>query len=714
MNEPLYSPEWYRVAQIKPRLRSHVSIARHAYRGAIWYIYRDETSGRTHRFSRLTHNVINLMNGRHSTTQIWQKLNEHLGDNAPSQANLTQLLSYLHTSDLLATDVAGDASELASRSREQSKNELKKRFSNPLALRIKIFNPDAFLERTLGYVQWAFNPWCGFALFIIISLALIFASINWQALVADASRVGFSKENLILLALVYPFVKLLHELGHAYAVKKWHGEVNEIGILFLVLMPVPYVDASASATFPQKSRRIVVSAAGIIVEMLLASLALFLWLASEDGLVKQLALNVILIGGLSTLLFNGNPLLRYDGYYVLADGLGIPNLAARSNKYIGYLIHRFGFGMKTAVSPAHDGVEKYWLFTYSIVSFFYRMFILVYIVLFLADTFFILGAALACWAVISQLVLPMARTISRTAQSPSVKTHRRRAILASSCIGVLVYGLVFTLPLPHATVVEGVIVPSENAQVRISSDGEIDQLLAQSNSEVNAGDPIITLTNLAATAQVDTLKAELAGRIIEYAAQWATDPSIAEQTHERVLALEAKLAHATEKVDRLTVRSGTSGRLVLPDENDLKGRYVTQGTTVGYVTNDIGPSVKALVSLERVPFLRNVDDVKIRVPSSARPVVEGKLVRIAPSATNQLPSPVLGTEGGGKIATQRDENEARISIGKYVLVDVEFTDNAGPSYIGQRVHVRFSHGWETLSDRVARSVRQLFLREFNV
>lgn len=714
MNEPLYSPEWYRVAQIKPRLRSHVSIARHAYRGAIWYIYRDETSGRTHRFSRLTHNVINLMNGKSSTTKIWQRLNEHLGDNAPSQDNLTQLLSYLHTSGLLATDVAGDASELASRSREQIKNDFKKRFSNPLALRIKLLNPDAFLERTLGYVQWAFNPWCGFAFFAIIAIALLFACLNWHALAADASRVGFTKDNLILLAFVYPIVKLFHELGHAYAVKKWHGEVNEIGVLFMVLMPIPYVDASASATFPQKSRRIVVSAAGIIVEMLLASLALFLWLASEDGIVKQLALNVILIGGLSTLLFNGNPLLRYDGYYVLADTLGIPNLAARSNKYIGYLIHRFAFGMETAVSPAHDGFEKYWLFTYSITSFLYRMFILVYIVIFLADSFFILGAALACWAVISQLVIPMARTIARTAQSPSVKTHRRRAMLATSCIGTLIYGLVFTLPLPHATVVEGVIVPSDDAQLRISSDGEIDQLFVQSNDNVNVGDPILTLSNLQTIAQVDSLKAELAGRIIEYAAQWATDPSIAEQTHERVIALEAKLSHATEKVERLTIRSATTGRLVLPEENDLKGRYVTQGTTVGYITNGNGNTVKALVSLERVPFLRQVDDVAVRVPGSAQPVFAAKMLRIAPSATDQLPSPVLGTKGGGKIATQVDKSDTAVSIGKYVLVDVAFVEKDSPSFIGQRVHVRFSHGSETLSDRIARSVRQLFLREFNV
>lgn len=714
MHESLYSPEWYRIAQLKPRLRGHVTVARHLYRGSPWFIYRDETSGRTHRFSPLTHHVIGLMDGRRSTEQIWKELNEHLGDRAPTQENVAQLLAYMHSAALLATNVAADATELASRSEDKKRNDLRKRFANPLALRLKLLNPDAFLERTLPYVEWAFSPWCTIAWLVIVGLALIVAGANWHAITYAASESVLSPRNLVVMALLYPLIKLIHELGHAYATKKWHGEVNELGVLLLVLMPVPYVDASAANAFSQKSRRIVVSAAGIMVELLLASLALFLWLAAEDGIVRQIALNVMLIGGVSTLLFNGNPLLRYDGYYVLADALGTPNLGNRSNQFIGYLIHRYAFGVQNAVSPAQDDKEGFLLFWYALLSFAYRMFVLAIIVLFLADVFFFLGALLAVWAVMSQLILPAARAIARTFESAGVKAKRRRAVLAIACTAIMVHGLVFTLPIPHATVVEGVIVVNDDAHVRASVDGEIAQILVSANTRIESDQPVIQLTNSALGAQVDALRAELAGMVIQYAAEWATDPAIAEQTNERVKALEAQLAHAEAKVLQLTVRSATAGRLIIPAEQDLLGRYVTQGTTLAYVENEPVAIVKALVPQDRVPFLRQVDNVSTRIKGSPIGVLAADILRVAPSATQRLPSPVLATTGGGGLTVRETSDNTFETANKFVLVDISLDSGGFPTFIGQRVYVRFSHGTETIADRLARSSRQLFLRQFNV
>jgi len=130
-------------------------------------------------------------------------------------------------------------------------------------------------------------------------------------------------------------VKALHELGHAYALKHWGGEVHELGLMFLVFLPVPYVDATGSASFGQKWQRALVGAAGIIVELLLSAIALFIWLNAEEGLVRAFAFNVMVIGGVSTVFFNGNPLLRFDGYYILSDLVEIPNLGDRSKRYLG-------------------------------------------------------------------------------------------------------------------------------------------------------------------------------------------------------------------------------------------------------------------------------------------------------------------------------------------------------------------------------------------
>ena len=154
--------------------------------------------------------------------------------------------------------------------------------------------------------------------------AVLLAAIHWHDLTEDFMDRVLVPHNLLLLWLVFPVLKTLHEFGHAFATKVYGGEVHEMGVLLLVFTPCPYVDASAASAFRTKWHRIIVGAAGMIVELFLASLALFVWLNVEPGVVRAVTYNVMVIAGISTVLFNGNPLLRYDGYYIFADYLEIP------------------------------------------------------------------------------------------------------------------------------------------------------------------------------------------------------------------------------------------------------------------------------------------------------------------------------------------------------------------------------------------------------
>jgi putative peptide zinc metalloprotease protein len=192
----------------------------------------------------------------------------------------------------------------------------------------------------------------------------------------------------VLIAVLYPFVKALHELGHGYAVKKWGGEVREMGIMLLVLMPMPYVDASSSLAFRSKWQRAFVSGAGIMVELGLAALALIVWVNVEDGITRAIMFNVMLIGGISTLIFNGNPLLRFDGYYVLCDIIEIPNLATRANRYFISLIQRWLLDIEVREREAVSVAERAWFIAYAMAAFVYRLFIMVTIALFVATKFF--------------------------------------------------------------------------------------------------------------------------------------------------------------------------------------------------------------------------------------------------------------------------------------------------------------------------------------
>jgi putative peptide zinc metalloprotease protein len=184
-----------------------------------------------------------------------------------------------------------------------------------------------------------------------------------------------------------------------------------MGIMLLVLTPIPYVDASSASAFREKRKRVLVGGFGMIVELFVASLALFLWINAEPGTFRAILYNIVLIASVSTVLFNGNPLLRYDAYYILADLLEIPNLGTRGMQYMSYLLQRYLFGVPDLDPPLSTSGERFWFVTYTVASFIYRIFIYAAIILFIAGKFFVVGMLMAAWAVVTMIILPAGKSI---------------------------------------------------------------------------------------------------------------------------------------------------------------------------------------------------------------------------------------------------------------------------------------------------------------
>ena len=358
MADTLFSPSWYRVAELKPRLRSHAQIHRHDYRGKVWFILQDHMAGRSHRFSPAAYRFIGMMDGKRTVQQLWDGVADQAGDKAPTQDEVIRLLGQLHAADALICDVTPDSQELFRRYQRQERMKLKQRLSSPMAIRIPLLDPERFLERTLPFARLLINRYTALLWLVTIIIGGVLAAVHWNDLSKDIVDRALTPQNLLLIWFIYPVVKALHELGHAYLAKMCGGEVHEIGIMFLVLMPVPYVDVSSAWGLRDKRKRMAVGAAGIAVEMFLGALALFAWLSVESGAVHAIAYNVILISGVSTLLFNGNPLLRFDGYYVLADAIEIPNLGTRANKYLGFLLQRYLLGVRDAETSTDSSDRK--------------------------------------------------------------------------------------------------------------------------------------------------------------------------------------------------------------------------------------------------------------------------------------------------------------------------------------------------------------------
>ena len=715
MSDALFSPSWYRVASLKPRIRAHTVIHRHAYRDKVWFVLQDHAAGRSHRFSPAAHHFIGLMDGDRTVQQIWEATSAKLADAAPTQEEVIRLLGQLHSADALLSGVPPDSMEVFRRHQRHERMQWRQRLWTPLALRFPLVDPDRFLERTLPFVRPLFG-WFGVLIWLlVVGAAAVLAVSHWTDLTENVMDRLLSPENLVLLWFVYPAVKALHELGHAYATKRWGGEVHEIGIMLLVFTPVPYVDASAAWGFRDKRKRMVVGAAGIAVELFLGALALFTWLSVEAGTVRAVAHNVMLISGISTLLFNGNPLLRFDGYYVLSDAIEIPNLGTRSNKYLGYLLQRYVCGVRDADNPAETAGERAWMMLYGITAFIYRIFILFVITIFIAGKFFVIGVLLAIWALATQVVVPIGKNISFLVSSPVLRRQRGRVLGISMLVVVVVLGLLFVVPAPSWTRAQGVVWVPEEAQVRAGTEGFIERLLVPVDSSVVRGQPLIEAQDPFLLTRVAVLESQLQELSAQYDALVRHDLVQAAIVREEMASVAGNLERSREREAELIIRSPGNGRFVAPDAANLPGRFVTKGQLVAYVVEPKEITARVAIGQEDIAQVRQrTRSVEVMMAGWGASPMPAQIRREVPGASRQLPSAALGSVGGGPFAVDPRDNEGVTALGRIFQLELLLPVEVRSSYLGARVFVRFDHGFEPLGFQVYRALRQLLLRHFDV
>ena len=715
MPTPLYSPLWYRVEGLKPRLRSHVEIHRHKYRGEIWYVLQDHATGRMQRFTPAAYLLIGLMDGRRSVQEIWETGRARLGDDAPTQEEMIRLLGQLHAVDVMQCDVPPDTAEMLKRFEQRQSRKWFQNVRNPMAMRFSFLDPEKFLVR-FRFLASPFFGWFGATLWLaVVGTGVFLAGVHWSELTENITDRVLAPQNLVLLWLTFPLLKAFHEFGHAFAVKVFGGEVHEMGIMFLVLTPIPYVDASAATAFHSKGRRLVVGGAGMAVELFIAAIALFLWIHVQPGSMRGLLYNVIFIAGVSSLFFNGNPLLRYDSYYMLADWLEMPNLGIRGNRYIGYLLQRYLFGLKDVERPISARGERFWFITYTLASFAYRIFIYVSIALFIATQFFVAGIMLAGWAVFTMFVLPSAKGLKFLFSSPKLHKNRARAILATSLVLIALGAVISYVPVPLSTRAEGVIWIPEQAYVRAGTEGFIEKLKVIPGSRVKAGDPLVECSDFLLPPQIRVLESQMEELKVQYDTQMLTDRVKAEITKEEMKQVTANLERARERVADLTVRSLMDGVFLSPMAQDLPGRFARRGELLGYVVDRSLITARVVVTQEDVDFVRQKNrGVKIQLPEKIGEVFPVVIKREVPAATDQLPSRTLSQQGGGEIPVNPQDTQGMKAFQTIFMFDLELPEHEKFYHVGGRVYVRFDHGWEPLLWRWYRSARQVFLKRFNV
>ena len=715
MNAPLLSSSWYRVASLKPVLRPHAKLHRHRYRGEVWYLLQDPASNRVHRFSPAARSFIASMNGRRTVEQLWEMTNKRLKEDAPSQDDIINLLGQLHSSDLLQSDISPDASEAFERGQREAKAQSRRSYMNPLAVRIPLWDPDAFLNRINTFSKMIWSWWGALLWLIIVIPALVMIPPHWQELTNNFSDRMLALDNIFIMWLVFPVIKALHELGHGSATKAGGGEVHDMGVMLLVLMPVPYVEASAANAFKSKYSRAVVGAAGMIVELFIAAIAFYLWLILEPGLLRAVMFNVMMIAGVTTLLFNGNPLLRYDAYYILTDLIEIPNLAGRATRYWEYLFRRYVSGVRDAEAPTDKKGEKAWFLFYGPASSLYRVFVTIAIALFVATQFLVVGILLAMWAIVTMIGLPVFKGLKYLFSSPALTFKRARAVSVSTAFlaGLLIF--LCLIPMPFRSNAEGVIWFADEAIVRASADGFVYELGVDPGQRVEKGQVLLKLHDAELEAQVQLSAARVRELEALYSAEFVRDQSRASVVREQLAAERAALERARERLEGLSVKAGADGVFVLPEAANIRGRFFAKGALLGYVVEKGQPLARVVVDQNLVDMIRiATDEVAVRHVHRRDFVSTGKIIRFSPAARDYLPSKVLSTEGGGLISVDpRDQSGAK-TMQRMFEFDIELDKQTEQVFWGERVYVRFNHEKEPLAMQWYRSIRLLFLSQFSV
>jgi putative peptide zinc metalloprotease protein len=713
--DALFSNSWYRVAPLKPRLRGHVRIHRHVYRGEVWYVVEDRIAGRYHRFNPTAYGVIGLFDGRRSLQQVWDRLVAGMNDHTPTQDELVRLVGQLYASDLIQCDVTPDVAELFERGGRQRRSRWMQRFGNPVALRFPLLDPD----RLLGRILAAAGPlagWPGVLLWLAAVLpALALAPSHWSELTGNFNERLLAVDNLLLLAVLFPLLKALHELGHGLATKRFGGEVHEMGVMLLVFFPVPYVDASSASAFASRWPRLLVGAAGMLTELFVAAFAFHLWLLMEPGFVRSLAFNVMILAGITTVMFNANPLLRYDGYYILADAIESPNLGQRATEHWRWLLRRHLFGVHDAEAPVATAGERRWFTAYAPLAFAYRMFVLASIVVFVASRYFFVGVLIAAWGLFMSVVLPFVRGLKKTLTDPALDSRgpRVRAVLLGAA-GLLGLAL-FVIPLPSHTVVDGVVWPPEKAVLRAQGAGFVATVRPPAGGAVQAGDLVIETVDLALDARRAEQRARLAHAQARHESVFGLQPARAAQLAEEVRAAQAALDALDEEAARLSLRAGAAGTLLLPRAADLPGRWLKRGEIVGHVDTGEPPTVRAIVPQWQLqPGDAQAGAVQVRLPQQPGATWDARLLRSVPAAARELPSAALGTAGGGEQALDPRDPRGLQGLQAHFEYELALPPAMPHRQIGTRVQVRFEHPAEPLAWRLGRAVRRLFLSQFQV
>jgi len=712
-----FSESWYRVANQRICLRPVVRVRRQNFRGERWIVLENPFSNQYFRLRPAAYEFVARLRPDRTVEEVWQQCLTRFPDAAPSQESVIQLLSQLYFANLLQYDLAADSAQLFERYKKRRQREIGFQFLNLMFMRFPLLDPDRFLVRTLPLVRKLISPFGALLWLLVVGYGLTIVAGSFGALRAQGQGV-LAPNNLFLLYLGLVVVKTFHEFGHAYFCRRFGGEVHVMGVMLMIFTPMPYVDATSSWSFRERWKRALVGAAGMIVEIFIAAIAAFFWAHTGPGIVQSLAYNIMFVASVSTVIFNVNPLMRFDGYYILSDLLEIPNLNQRATLHLRHLAETRLFGVRNSESPAGTRREAGWLTFFGIASGIYRVIIFTGVLLAVADRFLIIGIVMAAVCLVSWAVVPVVRFAKYLAASPRLDRVRPRAAGVTAGLAGLIILLLGVVPFPCSFRAPGVVRASQRAILVNPTAGILESLPAESGSLVKRGQPLLQLKNPELEIQLAAARAhldEVNARLLKAMKHESAD--IEPLTRLRDFAGD-QLAKLAADADNLTVRAPYDGVWVAPQIKFRRGGWLERGSEAGLLVNPAAFKFVATVREEDVNalFARDLHGADARLYGECGLALMVTNWQVVPGGQQVLPSSSLGWAAGGEVPVAMEDN---MQGNKTVEPFFEVRGDLGPRsevilLDGRSGKIRFQLPAEPLLPRWMRSLWQLLQKRYEI
>jgi putative peptide zinc metalloprotease protein len=730
------------------RKRPDLSARRQHYQSRSYWVVKDPLGLNYFRFQEEEYFILELLDGRTSLSRIKQRFEAEFPPQKITLEELDQFLGMLHQSNLVIADVPGQGDQLHRRRAERRRQQLLGAVSNVLCIRFRGFDPERLLTWLYPKLRWFFAPAT-----VVICLLAALAALTLVGVQFDVFRARlpafhefFSFRNALGLALVLAVTKVLHELGHGLACKHFGGECHEMGVMFLVLTPCLYCNVSDSWMLPSKWRRAGIGAAGIYVELVLASLGTFLWWFTQPGTLHYLCMDVMFVCSVSTVLFNGNPLLRYDGYYILADLVEIPNLRQKASRILSRKLGEWLLGIEPAEDPFLPQSNQALFAAYSVAAVVYRWLILLSILYFLYKVFKpygleIIGRLMVVVAVFGLVVMPLYR-LGKFFYVPGRWEEVKRNRLYLSLAGVMILLLITLLvPLPHRVICTLEIQPRDAAPVYVTVPGQLETIQLKPGQRVEEGQLLAGLKNL----EIDLALADLAGQAARYrrqldnlAVQRHRDPQAGAQIpaiREALKTVEEQLARKRDDRRRLELTAPAAGTVFPPPlmpksqrpeeelptwsgtplDRENQGCYLEEGQLFCQVGDPTRMEAILVIDQADIEFIRQGQPVEIRLEAFPQEtftynLVDGRREKltIQEVAKSDLKiSPVqLSTKAGGELPTRTDATGQERPLSTSYQARVPLDDPHGQLLPRLRGQAKIKVGSQPLGTRFYRWLAQ--------